>query len=134
MRDYTEIRDHSIRSVVCDLMSEMLDNPDEHGIYPTSNFMGKMEDYIIAFKQQRDEARKLVEETADEWDAACQVVISEWRAIAADKDAEIDEARKLAEEWVAWGYEEWQGGEGVLDRPTNKLPWKVYKIKEKQVE
>ena len=47
---------------------------------------------------------------------------------------ERDEARGMLEEWVAWGYEEWQGGEGVLDRPTNKLPWKVYKIKEKQVE
>lgn len=29
-------------------MSEMLDNPDEHGIYPTSKFMWEMETLILA--------------------------------------------------------------------------------------
>lgn len=28
-------------------MSEMLDNPDEHGLYPTSKFMWKMETAIL---------------------------------------------------------------------------------------
>jgi len=47
MTDYTEIRDDRIRTVICDLMSEMLDNPDEYGIYPTSRFMWKMENFIL---------------------------------------------------------------------------------------
>lgn len=47
MPDYTHIRDDRIRTKVCELMSEMLDNPDEHGIYPTSRFMWKMETFIL---------------------------------------------------------------------------------------
>lgn len=45
--DYTEIRNNGIRTKICELMSEMLDNPDEHGLYPTSKFMWKMESYIL---------------------------------------------------------------------------------------
>ena len=51
MEDYTVIKDDRIRSKICELMSEMLDNPDEHGIYPTSRFMSKMEDFIIAERE-----------------------------------------------------------------------------------
>lgn len=47
-QDYTEIRDSRIRGVICELMSEMLDNPDEYGIYPTAQFMWKMESFILA--------------------------------------------------------------------------------------
>ena len=46
-QDYTEIRDREIRSKVCELLSAMLDNPDMHGIFPTSEFMWKMETYIL---------------------------------------------------------------------------------------
>ncbi len=46
--DYTEIRDDRIRGEICRLMSEMLDDPDEYGIYPTSRFMWKMETFILA--------------------------------------------------------------------------------------
>ncbi len=46
--DYTDIRNDRIRSEICKLMSEMLDNPDERGIYPTSRFMWKMETFILA--------------------------------------------------------------------------------------
>jgi hypothetical protein len=35
-----------IRTAICRIMSEMLDNPDEHGIYPTTKFMDQMECYI----------------------------------------------------------------------------------------
>lgn len=56
-QDYTEIRDDRIRSKVCELMSEMLDNPDESGIYPTSRFMWKMETFIL---DERAAARKEV--------------------------------------------------------------------------
>lgn len=49
--DYTQIQDDEIRRVICTLMSEMLDNPDENGIYPTSVFMGKMEEFIINLRQ-----------------------------------------------------------------------------------
>ena len=45
--DYTIIRDEKIRSKVCELMSRMLDNPDEHGIYPTSRFLWEVETYIL---------------------------------------------------------------------------------------
>ena len=45
--DYTEIRDDRIRSKICELMSEMLDNPGKHGIYPTGRFMWKMENFIL---------------------------------------------------------------------------------------
>ncbi len=47
MVDYTEIRDGRIRTEICRLMSEMLDNPNEHGIYPTSKFMWEMETFIL---------------------------------------------------------------------------------------
>ena len=45
--DYTEIRDDRIRTAICRLMYAMLDNPDKHGIYPTSRFMWKMETFIL---------------------------------------------------------------------------------------
>lgn len=44
---YERIRDQRIRGVICKLMSEMLDNPDESGIYPTARFMSKMEAFVI---------------------------------------------------------------------------------------
>lgn len=52
--DYTEIRDEKIRGKICELMSEMLDNPDENGIYPTSRFMWKMETYILEQITEKD--------------------------------------------------------------------------------
>ena len=51
-KDYTVIKNDKIRSKICELMSEMLDNPDEHGIYPTSKFMSKMEDYCISLQSE----------------------------------------------------------------------------------
>jgi len=45
--DYTKIRNDVVRSEICRLMSEMLDNPDKNGIYPTSKFMWEMETYIL---------------------------------------------------------------------------------------
>ncbi len=41
MNDFTVIKDQRIRTKVCKLMSDMLDNPDDCGIYPTSEFMSK---------------------------------------------------------------------------------------------
>ena len=64
--DYTVIKDDPIRSKICELMSEMLDNPDEHGIYPTSRFMSKMEDYILQFKADKDEIKKIASSAQDE--------------------------------------------------------------------
>ena len=40
------------RSEICKIISEMLDNPDESGIYPTSTAFTKLELYI---KQQKME-------------------------------------------------------------------------------
>ena len=50
--DYTDIRDYEIRTKICELMSEMLDNPDQDGIYPTSKFMWEMETYILSFQKR----------------------------------------------------------------------------------
>ncbi len=44
---YTVVRNERIRGNICELMSEMLDNPDENGIYPTSRFMWQMETFIL---------------------------------------------------------------------------------------
>ncbi len=52
MTDYTVIKNKRIRKKVCDLMSAMLDNPDKYGIYPTSEFMSKMEDYCLELRHE----------------------------------------------------------------------------------
>jgi len=57
MPDYTEIRIDPIRAKICELMSEMLDNPDSHGIYNTSKFMWKMETYILEIQKAAETAK-----------------------------------------------------------------------------
>jgi len=34
------------RTEICKIMSDMLDNPDKHGIYPTSTAYTRLEHYI----------------------------------------------------------------------------------------
>jgi len=41
------------RKIICDIISDMLDNPDEHEIYPTSTAYTRLEHYI---EQVRAEA------------------------------------------------------------------------------
>ena len=41
------------RTKICQIISDMLDNPDEYGIYPTSTAYTRLEHYI---EQQRIEA------------------------------------------------------------------------------
>ena len=41
------------RRVICKIVSDMLDNPDESGIYPTSTAFARLEHYV---EQQRHEA------------------------------------------------------------------------------
>ena len=53
--DYTQIRDDAVRGIICKYMSEMLDNPDTSGIYPTSRFMWKMEKYICDIIDRQSE-------------------------------------------------------------------------------
>jgi len=49
-----------IRTAICGLMSEMLDNPDEYGIYPTTKFMDGMEAYLrTALQSERDKVDAL---------------------------------------------------------------------------
>lgn len=50
--DYTIIKDKRIRTKICQLMSAMLDNPDKYGIYPTSEFMSKMEDFVLEIRHE----------------------------------------------------------------------------------
>lgn len=52
MEDYTVIKDDRIRAKICKLMSEMLDDPDEQGIYQTARFMSKMETFVL-FENKR---------------------------------------------------------------------------------
>jgi len=52
MSDYTIIKNQRIRKKICDLMSNMLDNPDDSGIYPTSEFMSKMEDFCLELRYE----------------------------------------------------------------------------------
>jgi len=77
--DYTEIRDDKIRGKICELMSEMLDNPDKHGIYPTSRFMWKMETYILdrikkleAENQRLEKSCKESQKQHKAWYEKCQ--------------------------------------------------------------
>ena len=64
--DYTDIRDDRIRSEICDIMSEMLDNPLECGLYRTSKFMWKMETFILAeAKAQAKEIERLKAQIED---------------------------------------------------------------------
>lgn len=34
------------RTIICNIISEMLDNPDKYGIYPTSTAYARLEHYI----------------------------------------------------------------------------------------
>jgi hypothetical protein len=72
--DYTEIRDDRIRTKICELMSEMLDNPDEHDIYPTSRFMWKMETFILAEAEKLEVLRKALERIGGSHDCGCHPV------------------------------------------------------------
>lgn len=47
-----KIKNQRIRTKICDFMSEMLDNPDEHGIYPTTKFMSAMEDFCLKLRHE----------------------------------------------------------------------------------
>ena len=37
-----------LRTAICRIMSEMLDDPDEHGIYPTGRFMDRIETLLVS--------------------------------------------------------------------------------------
>ena len=40
------------RKVICDIISEMLDNPDKYGIYPTSTAFTRLEYYVEEVRTQ----------------------------------------------------------------------------------
>jgi len=50
--NYTKIKNKKIRTEIYKLMSDMLDNPDETGIYPTAKFMSEMEDYCLKIRHE----------------------------------------------------------------------------------
>jgi len=52
MDKFTEIKNERFRSEICKLMSEMLDNPDKYGIYPTAKFMSRMEDFVLKIRHE----------------------------------------------------------------------------------
>ena len=39
------------RQVICNIISNMLDHPDEHGIYPTTKAYNELEEYIAKIRQ-----------------------------------------------------------------------------------
>ncbi len=49
-----KIKNNRIRTKICDLMSDMLNNPvvNEHGIYPTTKFMSAMEDFCLELRHE----------------------------------------------------------------------------------
>ena len=53
-----------IRDIIVKNTSEMLDNPDEYGIYPTTRFYNKLEKEIRswALEERKDERKKVTEE------------------------------------------------------------------------
>jgi DNA-directed RNA polymerase subunit RPC12/RpoP len=71
-------------------MSDMLDNPDEIGIYPTSQFMAKMEDYICDIIERQAER----EETANK-------LLCDARTIIKDLHRQIKAKDELITELVA---------------------------------
>lgn len=40
------------RTKICGIISDMLDNPDKHGIYPTSTCYTRLEHYIEAVRAE----------------------------------------------------------------------------------
>jgi len=40
------------RKIICDIISDMLDNPNEHEIYPTSTAYTRLEHYIEQVRSQ----------------------------------------------------------------------------------
>ena len=110
--DYTEIRDNKIRTKICDLMSAMLDNPDENGIYPTSKFMWHMETYILV---KINAARK---NSVKELEVALPVCpprteLQEEAEVTADK-ATIAELQQALKQLLAGYDEHGDYGDGVL--------------------
>lgn len=43
---------NSDRTKICDVISEMLDNPDNYGIYPTTKAYNALEEYIEGVRVQ----------------------------------------------------------------------------------
>lgn len=41
------------RKIICDIISEMLDNPDKCGIYPTTRCYDKLEQYIKDIREKK---------------------------------------------------------------------------------
>ncbi|MCP3683895.1 MAG: hypothetical protein GY861_14525 [bacterium] len=52
VNEYTKIKNDRMRTKICKLMSEMLDDPDAGGIYQTSRFMSKMESFCLELRHE----------------------------------------------------------------------------------
>ncbi len=53
------------RTEICNIISEMLDNPNKYGIYPTGRAYDKLEKYM---ERKNDLARLLIETTYHEFE------------------------------------------------------------------
>ena len=71
------------RKFICDVISEMLDNPDEHGIYPTTRAFDRLEKYCELLE---DSVVIHSTKPQDPWDEAASRMAAE---IADEIDAEI---------------------------------------------
>jgi hypothetical protein len=60
MNEAIEPRDH--RAFICKVISEMLDNPDKNGIYPTTKAYDRLEHYINAVEYEAGELGRQVNE------------------------------------------------------------------------
>jgi hypothetical protein len=111
--DYTQIADEPIRSFICGALTEMLDNPDEHGLYPTSKFMWKLERFVLGYKARGDasEAKLLAQretllkflkqtqwsERSRDGDPECPVC-GAWECLKHEDDCALAAAIKECEE------------------------------------
>lgn len=51
-KEFPSLKGKDIRKVICDIISKMLDNPDEYEIYPTTECYNAFEKYIKELIQQ----------------------------------------------------------------------------------
>jgi len=59
------MNDH--RQKICDIISEMLDNPDEYGIFPTTIAYDKLEEYIKSIERKTKIENRIMELRAQEY-------------------------------------------------------------------
>lgn len=79
-----EIKRGGYRKEICDAISEMLDNPDDCGIYPTTKCYDRLETFIqTQVEAERERCARIASELENEiWDDGQYQVTDSGRKIA----------------------------------------------------